>query len=229
MMNRVHAPALSHPRPPRTPSCSCCGTRSPCYAAPIPGPARLGRPRGPHRADPAPATTAADTPAGYPGHRPALAQPPGNPQVDLSAPDGAAAGQRRDHRPDRTARHREQRLRIPANPRRTAQTRPPGQRVHHPPGPQDVEDPACTTTAQRHDVAEVPAHPGCDDARHGFLALDCAVTLQRLYCLSSWRSARVTCISRCHCQPGRTVDHPADPQPADESRRSRREIPVPGP
>src|SRR6478609_143954 len=31
-----------------------------------------------------------------PGHRPAVAPPPGHPQVDLSEPDGTAAGQRRD-------------------------------------------------------------------------------------------------------------------------------------
>ena len=34
----------------------------------------------------------------------------GDPQVDLPAPDGTAAGQRRDRRADRAARHREQRL-----------------------------------------------------------------------------------------------------------------------
>jgi len=75
-----------------------------------------------------------------PGHRPALAPPPGRPQVDLSAPDGTAAGQRRDHRADRAARHREQPLGIPADPGRAAQARPPGRRVHDPPGPQGAED-----------------------------------------------------------------------------------------
>jgi putative transposase len=40
--------------------------RSPCCAALIRGPAGLGRPRGPRRADPAPAGTAADAPAGHP-------------------------------------------------------------------------------------------------------------------------------------------------------------------
>jgi hypothetical protein len=29
-------------RPPKTPGCSCCGTRSPCCAAPIPGPGSTG-------------------------------------------------------------------------------------------------------------------------------------------------------------------------------------------
>ena len=32
------------------------------------------------------------------------------PQVDLPPPGGTATGQRRDHRPDRAARHREQRI-----------------------------------------------------------------------------------------------------------------------
>ncbi|HEY3033863.1 MAG TPA: hypothetical protein VGJ54_04295 [Streptosporangiaceae bacterium] len=39
------------------------------------------------------------------------------PQVDLPEPHGPAAGQRRDHRPDRAARHRQPRLGIPADPR----------------------------------------------------------------------------------------------------------------
>ena len=43
---------------------------------------------------PAPASKAADAPARHPRHRPALAPPPGHAEVDLSAPDGTAAGQR---------------------------------------------------------------------------------------------------------------------------------------
>jgi putative transposase len=43
---------------------------------PAAAPARLGRPRGPRRADPAPAGKAASAPAGHPGHRPPLAPPP---------------------------------------------------------------------------------------------------------------------------------------------------------
>jgi putative transposase len=44
---------------------------------------------------------------GNPRHRPAVAPPPNHPQVDLSPPDGTAAGQRRDRGADRAARHRE--------------------------------------------------------------------------------------------------------------------------
>ena len=40
----------------------------------------------------------------------------GHPQVDLSAPDGTAAGQCRDRRAERAVRHREQRLGVPADP-----------------------------------------------------------------------------------------------------------------
>ena len=40
-----------------------------------------------------------------------------------------------------------------------------------------------TGTAHRHHVAEVPTHPGLGDARHRPLHVDCAVILQRLYCL----------------------------------------------
>src|SRR5258707_6713613 len=53
-------------------------------------PAGLGRPRGPRRADPAPAPEPADPPAGHPGDRASLAPPPRRPQVDLSPPDRTA-------------------------------------------------------------------------------------------------------------------------------------------
>ena len=43
-------------------------------------PARLGRPGGPRRADPAPAGNAADAPAGHARHRAAVAPPPGHPE-----------------------------------------------------------------------------------------------------------------------------------------------------
>ena len=104
-------------RPPRTRSCSCCGMRSPCCAAPIPGPARLGRPRGARRTHPAPASEAAGAPAGHPWQRLAVASPFGRPQVDLPEPGGTASGQHRDRRADRAARDREPRLGIPADPR----------------------------------------------------------------------------------------------------------------
>ena len=79
---------------------------------------------------------------------------------------GRAAGQCRDRRADQAACHREQRLGVQGNPRRAAQARLPGRRVHDPPGPQGAEDPSGTATAHRHDVAEVPAGPGIDDARY---------------------------------------------------------------
>src|SRR5215472_7126043 len=54
-------------------------------AAPCPSaaPARLGRPRGPGGADPAPAGTASAAPAGHLRHRPAVAPPPGHSQAGL--------------------------------------------------------------------------------------------------------------------------------------------------
>ena len=87
MIIRVPAPALSRLRPAlrladsarpvvglqgrRVARAAARGRR----AAPrqFPAPARLGRPGGPRRADPAPAGTAADAPADHPRHRPALA------------------------------------------------------------------------------------------------------------------------------------------------------------
>ena len=113
-------------------------------------PAGLGRPRGPRRTDPAPAGKAADAPAGHSRHCPAVTSPSGHPEVDLPEPERTAAGQRRDRHPHRTACHREPALGIQEDPRRAAQARPPGQRIHHPPGPQGPEDPSGTGTAHRH-------------------------------------------------------------------------------
>ena len=96
---------------------------------PHPAPAGLGRPRGAGRADPAPASRAATTPADHPRHCAAVAPPPGRPEVDLPAPDRTAAGQRRDHRADRAARHRKRLVGVPADPGRAAQVRSPGQRI----------------------------------------------------------------------------------------------------
>ncbi len=49
-----------------------------------------------------------------------------------------------------------QRLGIPADPRRAAQTRPPGRRVHDPPGPQGPEDPPARNGAP----TRPPGSPG---------------------------------------------------------------------
>ena len=230
MIIRVPAPALSHLRPAlrlagpahpvigrqerRAARAAARGRR----AAPHPSaaPARLGRPRSLRRADPAPARKAAEAPAGHPRHRPALAPPPRLPQMDLPAPDGTATGQHRDRRPHRAARHREPRLEIPADPGRAAQARPPGRRVHDPPGPEGPEDSSGAGAAHRHDVAEVPAHAGIDDARRRFLPRglrgDPAAPV-----LPVRHGGRLPlrAHSRDHREPGRALDHTADPQPAD--------------
>src|SRR5690349_538310 len=85
--------------------------------------------------------------------------------------------------PGPRARHREQQLGIPADPRRTAQTRPPGQHVHDPPDPQDAADPASSQAAHRYDPAAVPALQAATSLAADFFHADCALTLQRPYCL----------------------------------------------
>jgi hypothetical protein len=51
-------------------------------------------------ADRAPAAKTAGVPAGHPGYGAALASSPGRQEVDVSATDGPAAGQRRARRTD---------------------------------------------------------------------------------------------------------------------------------
>ena len=244
MIIRVHAPALCHLRPalrladPARPVIGIQGRRAARAAArggcaasdQSAAPAGPGRPGGPRRADPAAAARAADAPIDHPRYRPALAPPPDHPPLDLPAPGGTAAGQRRDHRADPAARHREPRLGIQENSGRAAQARLPGRRVHDPPGPHGAEDPSGTATAHRYDVADVPAHSGIDDARHRFLPCglrgDPAAPV-----LPVRHGGRLPLRAhpRYHREPGRPVDHPADPQAADRSGRSRRGLSVPGP
>ena len=182
-------------------------------------PARLGRPSRHGRADPVPAREAASTPAGHPWYRPSVAPSPGHQEVDLSSRRGPTASQCRDRCADRAARRREPRLGIPADPRRTAQARPPGQRIHDPPGPQGAEDPSGAQAAHRLDLAAVPARASRDDARHRLLPRGlrghppAPVLLVR-----DGDRLPLRAHPRRDRQPGRAMDHPADPEPPDGPR-----------
>jgi putative transposase len=59
---------------------------------------------------------------------------------------------------------------------------------------------------------------------------DCAVSRQRWYCFFVIEAgSRYVHILGVTTNPGRAVDHPADPQSPDGSRRPRRGLPVPAP
>jgi hypothetical protein len=108
--------------------------------------------------------------------------------------------------------------------------KPPGQRLHDPPGPQGTEDPAGAEAAHRHNVAAVPARASRDDAGHRLLP--CGL---RGHPPASLRLVRdgnrlpLRAHPRRDRKAGRAMDHPADPKPPDGPRQSRRRLPVPHP
>jgi hypothetical protein len=63
-----------------------------------------------------------------------------------------------------------------------------------------------------------------------FFHVDCALTLQRLYCLFVIEvGSGYLHILGVTTNPDGAVDHTADPEPPDGSRRPGRRFPVPGP
>src|ERR1017187_2250601 len=110
-------------------------------------------------------------------------------------------------------------LGVPADPGRVAQARPRGQRVHDPPGPQGAADPAGSQAAHRYDLAAVPALPSRDHAGRRLLSRGLrgdppAPVLPVRHGGGSPLRAH----PRADREPGRAVDHPADPQSPDGSR-----------
>jgi hypothetical protein len=84
-------------------SCSSCATKGRDTPQNQPqAPPRLVRPSRARRADPTPARGAARSPPGHPGHRPAVAPPPGHQEMDLPEPRRSPTHRRHDRRPDRT-------------------------------------------------------------------------------------------------------------------------------
>ena len=71
-------------------------------------------------------------------------------------------------------------LGVPADPRRAAQARPSGRRVHDPPVSPGAADPADSDPAHRYELAAVPARAGRDDASRRLPSRDCAEPVSQI-------------------------------------------------
>jgi hypothetical protein len=90
--------------------------------------------------------------------------------------------------------------------------------------------PPAPQAAHRRDLAAVHARPGSDDARRRFLPRGLrADSAPPALPVRHRGRPPLRAHPRGHREPGRPVDCPAGPQPADGSGRSRRGLPVPGP
>jgi hypothetical protein len=98
-----------------------------------PSAAELGRSRDTRGTGTATPPTAARAPIGDARHRPAMAPTPDHQEVDLPELDRTPADRRHNGDVDRADGTGEHRPGLPSDPRRTAQTRPPGRRADPPP------------------------------------------------------------------------------------------------
>src|SRR5258708_4935614 len=90
--------------------------------------------------------------------------------------------------------------------------------------------PVSAEAERRHDLAAVPARPGHDHPRHRLLPRGLRGDTPAPVLPFRHRSQlSIRPLPRSQRPPGRTVDQPADPQPPDGPRRSRRGLPVHGP
>jgi hypothetical protein len=132
---------------------------------------------------------------------------------------GRPAGQRRDHRADRAARHREPWPGVPADPGRAPQARSPGRRIDDPPDPQGTQDSCGTGTAHRCDLAAIRRGQAAAMLAAGVFHADCAETLRRLYWLFVLEAGSgYVHIPRGGRAPGWAAGRPADPQSSDGPR-----------
>ena len=193
-------------------------------AAPHPSaaPARTGRPRDPRRThSKAPPSKAADAPAGHPSpHRPALAPPPGHPEVGTLHRIGRPPVSTGD------AASSSDSPREPAWGYKRIQGELPGLRLAHPhaapPGLKGLKIPPAPKRPTDTTWRDVPAHPGIDDARHRLLPRRLRNYPPAPVLLLRDRDRFPPCAHpRRDHESGRPWTTPADPEPPDGSRRWR--------
>ena len=109
---------------------------------------------------------------------------------------------------------------LQAHPRRTPQTRPPHRRVYHPQDPQAAADSTSAAASNRHELATIPASTSLNHVGRGLLPRRLRHHSQANLRLLRPGSPQPLRAHPRNDQPSdRSLDDPADPQPADGPRR----------
>ncbi len=226
--SRVDTPVVSGPGPTRRLASAIgpvigvegrrtarAASRGSCAAANQPEAAfGLGRPGRIQRAVPTPPPRRTRSSASLACHHPARAPPPCRPEMDLPTSRWPPVHRARARGVDRPARQTESDVGLPADPRRTPQTRTSSRRIDDPARTKAASDTAGTGQSRRHELAAVPACTSIDDV--GVRLLPHRLrhhTAPDLRVLRDRDQHPLRPHPRHHNQPRRTLDRTAGSQP----------------